>query len=836
MRLVATSAVLALAVGAAALAQESGPSPASRADLSQRAAELESALRRASGAEARRQLRQRLELVLHQMGPTDAQGRRVHPQAMWHDRALERLEREMKPLATPPADPASADGRTLVRLGRLQVRRMAAACLTLGWRLGDGGPQGLSRRWAVPKYGADAFGGYLVGNLPVLDRLMQRLAPLVAASAGAPQGDAAEAGAGASGRPDGAGAAETSPAARRSGPETPAESSASASAPAPAGSAAPSPAPGAGAAGTTVASRARAGVAKLAEAAEAVEEAARTAGVAPQPPKVAPALSMFQEGLEAIREAVQGAGEAEAPSGRRAPAAPPPPMTAEERARLDAVRAAAGDLEGPPWGEVAERLERFADLIEAGFAIERTRARARDLLLHVDRAATMARELAGAAPLLGEEVLESRVALLRSALRYMAKPARRADGLILLDLLEAREAFRRQVQGSVLPEVGRRALLRLYYRVALPASESEKTSTRQAGADLRQLCRRLGRALAALEPEGPADMVPGLKVCYQRQASLFLKRVTEGAAAAGETPASAAQALAPLEGLAETLDLLVRADAVVRAVRRFGPASASAVAQRITHAAQDLVVHAEEPTRPRARLLAMLRPFEALVAFPTLEPAHRRALTRLLGRGYVAAEARLARETTAGIQAAARGDPLPLQRAVGAKDLFVLARLRAVAETENLAAVPVTELEAFPIPPEVWTAFGEALDGRLRTMFAEYVRGQAAGSWSTMPAYLEPIYGPVVAAQRLAAARRRPGTRPIERLTANLARTAVASPSQDRLDGWIVGHHLVEAATALLAEMTTVADWHLNYVRRHRRFLQAVDPGARSPAPGRGAE
>ena len=158
-------------------AEEAIPEPKPKAPtlrtLTSQAEGLEQAIRQTTSHDARKRLLERLEMVRHQMGPTDAAGRRVHCQAMWHDRALEQLERDVTRLSPGAAEATRTDGRTLVCQARLQVRRMAQACLTHGWRLA-----------AVPeKYQVDVFGQYLANNLATTDGLLQRLTSLPPAEA-----------------------------------------------------------------------------------------------------------------------------------------------------------------------------------------------------------------------------------------------------------------------------------------------------------------------------------------------------------------------------------------------------------------------------------------------------------------------------------------------------------------------------------------------------------------------------------------------------------------------------------------------------------------------------
>ncbi|MFO8013832.1 MAG: hypothetical protein R6X20_11085 [Phycisphaerae bacterium] len=168
-----TAMLLAVLTGLAA-GQETVVETPTVQSLTRQAALLQDDIRRSHNPEARKRLVQRLELVYHQMGPTDANGQRIHCQAMWHDRALEHLGQEMKRLSGREVPLAQAQAGALVRHGRVTVRRMARACLTHGWRIYRG----------YDKYQVDAFGQYLANNLATLDDLLKRLGNLSAPAAG----------------------------------------------------------------------------------------------------------------------------------------------------------------------------------------------------------------------------------------------------------------------------------------------------------------------------------------------------------------------------------------------------------------------------------------------------------------------------------------------------------------------------------------------------------------------------------------------------------------------------------------------------------------------------
>jgi len=158
----ALAAMLLLAAGtglAAAAARE--PTGAER--LTQRIQSCETKLRTEKDPDARKALAEDLEQSKHTLGPTDAAGKRIKCQAMWHDAALRDIDAQIKRLglrARPRGGAAAATD------ARLAVRQMAAIGLERGWSHGG----------ALPKYQFDALGACLYNNLPMLDRLFDEAA------------------------------------------------------------------------------------------------------------------------------------------------------------------------------------------------------------------------------------------------------------------------------------------------------------------------------------------------------------------------------------------------------------------------------------------------------------------------------------------------------------------------------------------------------------------------------------------------------------------------------------------------------------------------------------
>ena len=730
--------------------------------LSERLTELEQTLRRTQNPQARQRLLEELEEIRHQAGPTDVAGNRVHPKAMWHDQALERLEGDIKRLSGggDTAGATAADSvLATIRRGRLQVRRMARACLEHGWRLGP----------CDAKYQVDVFGQYLANNLPVLDRVFQRLSSLPRAA----------------------------------------------------------PAEGEAEAGPSVPEGVSEGIAVMTEAADALADAtpARTVSVDP-----VPLLARFTEGLVQVRDAVEAAGAKAAPApsgdaasgGDGAPAggesdAEPPPITDAERERLAAVRAAAEGLDGDAWAPVRECLLKYATIIEAGFSVASARPKARELLTPVAEAADYARRLA-ASRLLTPEVLAACRQDLARVLESMERPMLRADACAWLSRLLTHDLLRRRLEEAKVDAEAVKPLVAAYY-----GQKSEQENAPVEDIQFAHTCRSISSALGRMASWPPDGMAPGLRQCYDRQADRVLRGIEAAGRALPEDREQGVARLASAGAKAGDLALIVRADAVVQAVRRYRPARAAAMVEQVTEAAKALVFRTDGAAEPRTWLQNLVRPFEDLAAFPAPDAMVSRSLVRLLGRGFTASTTKLSHDLGAAIDAAATGDPAPLLAIMRAKGLFGLARKRALADAARLERADVANLVAFSVPEEVWKTFCDQLDRQLRAMFAEFLQGYDQGRWLTVPAMLEATYGPVLSAQRLTLDARSAGESDLHFLVRNLQRSAVADPPDDTRAAWVVGYHATEAAVAALAEFDNVADWHRHQMAEASAPLAQVD-------------
>jgi len=731
--------------------------PPSLESLTRQAAELHREIHREHDPEDRKERLEELELVHHQMGPTDANGKRIRCRAMWHDQALDRLREQMKRLTDPKASPAEARGETLVRLARFTVRRMARTCLAHGWRIYTG-PE---------KYQVDVFGQYLANNLPTLDKLMK---PLSGLSAPAPGG--AE-----------SGGKETLPLAK-----------------------------------------ARAGLVKMIEAAETLTETPSD-----RPKALIPPLGTFLEGLAAVREAVLAAepGEAdEAPPAEAEPKPPkPPPMTEAEKERVAALQKAAKALDEADWADLADHIEHFASMIEAGFKVSAARPKARELLGRIERAADLARSLA-ASTLLEEDRLGKRHQELLQALNDMAQPAKRRKGYARLAQLEEADAYRRGVEEADLGRQAGQGLLRARNKLAPQWKHSDSSGAVEDGRALASACASIGRTLERMQGGPPDDMAAKLQECYRRQKGSFLGAAKSAGERVLRDPRKALPAMQVAARRGEDLALIVRAKILIQAIKRYRPPKGGAMYQRVLRWTRGLAAGSANTEEARDQLGDLIRPFEALERFPKPESAHQLTLTRLLGKVYVAAVAKLSRDLRAGINYAAAGNPSPLWYALRPDDLFRLARTRALAEKTHLQQAGVANLAAFSMPPGLWTKFHKGIDRHLQAMFAAYAGGRKTNLWRTEPPTLETVYRLVVAAQRLTLQARSPAETDLDFLMRNLQRVAMPNPPDRASDAWRVGYHVTEAAVTTAADIDTVAAWHRRQMRYYRKYLDQVDLSA----------
>ncbi len=761
-------AVTVVLVSIPAWAQDVSTGPPTLMELSIQAVNLDSALRRTRDAAARRRLLGELEKVKHQMGPHDATGKRVKCQAMWHDTALASLETEIKRLSHRPS---GSKPKPMVADARLHVRRMAAACLTHGWRMPSD----------TPKYQVDVFGQYLVNNARVLEALFESLSDAEAreAKADAQAGDRAAA--------------------------------------------------------KAALEQAKTGIEQMGQAAAKMTAlpSSPAAALVPLLGQFVQGLAAARDAEMVLREDAQAGDVAKADDATTQTETPEPveapPMTEAEKARIAKVKAVAAALEGDDWTTVSRYLERFAAAVEAGFTVARARPQAREFLGEVERAAELAQGLQ-ASKIITPEYLKSCRDELADALEMMQSPLKRASGYADLGDVQAADHLRRQIEAASLTDKAAAGIVQTYYVLAPKLEASAAAVDVATGKRLESLCRAVARTFDKMRYWPPEGMSPQLRECYERQAAIFGKEIEEAGPQLPATPVDGLPLLASAASRASDLALIVRAASVLEAVKKYRPARTGAVTAQVTHAAQDLVVKHATPAARRQTLAGLVKPLEDLDAFPIAGPEYRRVVNRLGGRGYAAAQAVLSMELGAGIDAAAAGDPAPLRRALGATHLFGLMRKRAMAEAAGLHKAGAANLVTFSVPEKIWQTFVDHMDKRLRVMFAEYARSGRRVPWLRVCARWAAVYGPVVAGQRQTLDARLEGEGELDFLIRNLQRTAVPDPPAARAYAWYVGYHATEAAATMNAGFDAAADWHRDQMDGYDTYLRRVelDPGRKA--------
>jgi hypothetical protein len=751
--------------------------------LANQAADLEKAMRRAADPVERKRLLEELEKVKHHMGPFDPSGARIRCQAMWHDAALQALDADIKRLAATPAAAASE--------AHLHARRMAAACLTHGWRIYDG----------RMKYQVDVFGEYLWNNIRTLDALFDAVA---AASAKQARLD-----------PAGEDAAVYKPALEK----------------------------------------AKTGIAEMRKAADAMAKAGpeAEADLVPLLADFLQGLTAVREADLALAELARKKGKTPAASAETL-APEPPPMTAQEKDQLAKVKEIAGRLKGDAWAPVSADLVRFAAAVEAGFQVPSTRPKAHELLQQIRQAAGLADAVNGSKVAYPEHVKMCQEEL-AAIFQLIAKPASRERGYTRLAAAVQDDRFRRTVESAGLSAATAKGLLLGYYQVLPelnavidaaaaaaaataagtppakppPTAAAVATATQQARA-LRTGCDAIAAALEKMAAWPPKDMAPKLPECYTRQETLFRGEVDGAAAAMAGSRAAAIQQLALAAERAADLALVVRADVVVKAVVKYRPGRAQAMYAQVLRACQELVVRAAQPAAPRQALETLVRPFENLDKFPLVEPEYARSVNAIAGRVYPSAAGMFLVEVGAGIDAASAADTAGLTAALSVRPLFGLVRVRAVADACRLERAGTANLVTFSFPERVWGPFVKALDPKMQILLVDYARNgrlRASPSLLRTAAALDDVYGAVACGQRLTLDARPEGQADVDFLLRNLDRAAVASPATEAYYGWITGYHAIEAAVTLEAGFDTVSEYHRNVLRAYHDLLRAtdLDPG-----------
>ena len=758
--------VLAMVLALARVAAAEGDPNVRLREYSTRAVLLEREVRTAKDLAERQRLMDALERVRHQMGPFDSAGTRVHPQAMWHDSAIQSLAEEIKRLE---GKPASAFGPA--RDARLATRRLAWACLVLGWRLMDEGPA---------KYQADAFGQYLANNPKTLDDLFDALGRWSQEQAKLDAGS------------DQRGVFETNLA------------------------------------------KAKEGIAKMGQAAEVFGklpagalDAEAMAGTFALYVEGLRAVRQADAALaeDAARRETEGKPPAEtnaAEPGAEAGVLESPPMTQAEEARLAQVRTIVGGLEGEAWHEIRRCLERYSDAVANGFVVASARPKAREFLDQIERAALLAqslREGKGVYP----KYLEDRLQALAGALGDMESPLSRTHAYARIEAQWDFDADRRRIAaGPVTPKAAEGITFALYeYQARLAASRDPETVGR--GERIRRQATRIATVFGQIADWPPKDMKPELRDVYTRQAAAFAREAEE----AGQRFAAGNFSLDPLAAADDSirdLERIVRTHNVYQRASEFLPSRSKALYAQLTSAAANLVARRDDPAQARTNLDRLLIPFEQIEQVEMPKPRHERAVTQVAGRTYTTARTLLNREIALGIDAVCTGNPAVLRQALTGRSLFTLLWRRAVVLTDRLDRLGVGNLVPFSLPPSVWDPFVARIDQNLKAVLAAYPKLKQSGESAPLRA-MEPwdnVYRWAAVAQRLTVNAANEPEPQIDRLIRNLEQAAAASPPPRVWHNWAVGYHATEAATTMLAGFEATANWHRSMIPRYGQFLIGV--------------
>ena len=727
------------------------PAEPTRAEvLTKRLRDLENKLR--TGSEKDPDLRKRLpddiEKTKQELGPHDSSGARIHPQAMWHDVAIDTLDAEIKRFSMR----AKAGGAGAAALdARIDARRMAQVCLTRGWT------------WGHPlKYQFDAYGQYLANNMAVIDGVFDDVAAALTKETTlaptAPDHDAFVA-ALAEARN---GIAAMEKAVNQFANTDP---------------------------------RADGGRTKIVAALRLFADALQT---------VYEAEGTCRE-LSEKQKTPAAAPAAGAPPGETPP--PPPGLTDEDKTRLEMIRAVAAGLDDAKgWLNIRTALERFATVAEQGLQVPRARAGAMEMLDCLFQAAEYCQGLArskSASPAL----IAKRQKALEEAFGYLEKKEYRRDGYGLLHNIAAGDHLRRALDTGPLSPDASQGLLsaaELSYRVFKDPNAGE-----QCGADASTIIRIVGQLRHWPPEDMTPQMLPMYKPfadVFIQSAETAGKMPQTAPDELCQPFAMAALFGRDLERLIriDQAVRLVAQYAPARAstmhdqlIKQF-----EGFAQSVLASKRDERIKFDEFIKPILRL--------ANLQLPTAEQTA--IAMKLSGNTYKNAVTIFARDLANGLTWASpsKGTATGLEAALEAEAMFRLLRHRSVAETIGLGRAGTANLDAFSLPEKTWGMFLTAQDQHLRHVMMQYAatdprskKPSAAflGAWNQ-------VYCWVAAAQRLTGPTRRAGETEMDVLLRHLGRVSDPSPPDSARRGWIAGYHATEAAMALTAGFDYVAAWH----------------------------
>jgi len=706
--------------------------------------EAEARLRTEKDPEHRQELADRIERYKHELGPYDEKGTALHPSAMWHATAIGSLKEEVQRLeARPKLTPAAAFAANL----RIHTRRMAATCLERGWDWGG----------ERPRFRFDAFGSYLANNLGAPDALGDALAVWIAKEASLTSGPSGEA-------------------------------------------------------FKAALADAQAGLERLGQAVEHFTSApsrreSERMALAADLGKFAQALDALGEAksaLEALEAKVSGGGAGAAGQESAAPEAPQ--VTEDDKARLEKIRRLAAGLEGPGWETVRSGLERFATVAEPALQIRQARAKALDLVEHLELAAQYAQDLAQSKSAYPEYLDRERGGL-EHVLQLLGEKSRRQEGYASIRRRQADAHTRRVLDASPLSPAVCQNVLR--------ASAVSKETFLQKGSEYwwEEFRGSLGRTIATLEkmPAWSSETVAGRLV---GQYPSFSKAFLNAVGRAGESATPSAEGLRgdfiAAAGAGQDLERIVWANRAVKSVAKYVPWRADPMATELGAMTVNLQEASPEKRQYlRENMDRFIRPFRALVDFQPPGPEHAREASRLTGGLYSRAVAKFSQEVPAAIEKASKGSPMALDAAMAGRWMFVLLRHRCIAEAESLAKADPASLIPFCVPPKHWNTFLQVAERQLRGLFSQYLVSKALIPDTGYLADWDTVFCAVAAAQRMTLEEPPGKETDLDRLVGNLYRVADPDASDAAVLGWATGYHTTEASAALVGGFGGTARWHL---------------------------
>lgn len=753
--------LLATGTGLAAPAPRAAREPSEAERLTQRIQSCEAKLRTEKDPDVRKALAEDLEQSKHALGPTDAAGKRVKCQAMWHDAALRDIDAQIKRLglrARPRGGAASAAD------ARLAVRQMAAISLERGW----------SHSGTLPKYQFDALGACLYNNLPTLDRLFDEAAThLARETASAPAGPDAQAAAKA--------LADIKDGAAR--------------------------------------------LVKAVEDFGTIDASTykgREQRLATLPAFVA-GLRTVHEANRALAPTAERpkTGEAAETTTEPAEPAPPPGLTEKDKADIEKTRAVLASVKGEGWAPICEEIGKLVVIAEAGLKVPAARSSAEQLLDTVARLAAYVKELTTSKAAYASYVTGRQEAITRG-LEYLKDPSYRRGQYSRLRLMCDGDDDRRALDRSPLSPQACQGYLRAN-RIPYSAFVGEQRDVyyERFQADVATLIDVLGR----VGKWPPPAMAPPLKTLCSQGATAFLAEAEALGKAPQEEMETYRAAVSETAILAGDIRRLVQADEAVKAVAKYAPDQAPVLCAEVVRRTERILLAAAENRNAERRSLdQFLAPFRELTDLRPPGPEHAAIAARLSGGTYKAALTYLGSNLTRNLASAAKGNSTWLDAALDARTMFHLIRHRSVAEKDGLAKAGTADLEPFSAPDKPWSQFVPALDANLRSMMKEYgnERRRSQIAWQSLSPW-DRVFCVLAAAQHRTLATRQPREGEMDRLMRHLEQVADPNPPDGMWFGWAAGYHGTEAAVCLASGYERAAGWHMSTLNELRADLRFWD-------------